>query len=160
MFLEWQNGLPGRVINGLPWEHQGYKARIDGHEKTQRNLSKGWPPYPNENEKDQMRNEYSKLRATLERVVQDVVLNGVVERYRDWIKVGLLKEVVGLEHSEYITFDKLYRRCCDVVPAHDPASAKAAPVPSAIELGNDIITLNEIINAVLTRRRERAKVTI
>ena len=83
MFLEWQNGSPGCVNDGLPWEHQGCKARFDFHEKAQRRLAKAWPPYPGEKEKSQMRIEYSELRATLERVIQDVVFNGVVKRYRD-----------------------------------------------------------------------------
>jgi energy-coupling factor transporter ATP-binding protein EcfA2 len=153
MFLEWQNGTPGCVNDGLPWEHQGYKARVDYHEKAQRRLATAWPPYPGEKEKTQMRIEYSELRATLERVIQDVVFNGVVKRYRDWIKVDSLKDVVGFDHSEYIAIEKLHKRCCDVVLAHDPSSAKTLTVPTAIELGNDILALKGIINAVLARRK-------
>jgi len=153
MFLEWQNGSPGCVSDGLPWEHQGYKARVDFHEKAQRRLAKAWPPYPSEKEKTQMQIEYSELRATLERVIQDVVFNGVVKRYRDWIKVDSLKEVVGFDHSEYVAIEKLHKRCCDVVLAHDPSSARAAPVPAAVDLGNDILALKAIIDAVLARRK-------
>ena len=153
MFLEWQDGSPGCVNDGLPWEHQGYKARIDAHEKAQRRLSKDWSHYPGESEKKQMRIEYSELRATLERVIQDVVFNGVVKRYRDWIKVDLLEEVVGFDHSEYEAIRNLHKRCCEVVSAHDPASAKAAPVPTAIDLGNDIAVLKGIVNAIRARRK-------
>jgi hypothetical protein len=41
------------------------------------------------------------MRATIERIIQDVVLNGVVVRYRDWIRVPKLSEVVGFEKAEW-----------------------------------------------------------
>ena len=154
MFLEWREDIPGCVSDGLPWEHQSYKARIDAHEKVQRCLSKSWPHYPGEAKASQMREEYNKLRATLERVIQDVVFNGVVKRYRDWIKVDRLSDVVGFRDSEFQDIKKLHKRCCDVVSSHDPVSAKATSVPSAIDLGHDIATLKDIITKIKDRRRQ------
>ena len=152
MFLEWQGSSPGCVNEGLPWDHQGYKARINALEQAQSKLAKGWPPYPGEKESDQMRKQYDRLRATLERVIQDVVFNGVVRRYRDWIRVDSLEEVVGFDRTEYEAIKKLHKRSCDIVPAHDPASAKAAPVPTATDLGNDIKALKAIVEAIKVRR--------
>lgn len=152
MFLEWQGSSPGCVNDGLPWDHQGYKARINALEQAQSKLAKGWPPYPGEKESNQMRKQYDRLRATLERVIQDVVFNGVVKRYRDWIRMDSLKEVVGFDHTEYEAIEKLHKRSCDVVSAHDPASAKAAPVPTATDLGNDIEALKAIVEAIKNRR--------
>lgn len=107
-FLEWQSGSPGCVNEGLPWGHQGYKARINALEQAQSKLAKAWPPYPGETEIAAMRHEYDRLRATLERVIQDVVFNGVIKRYRDWIKVDSLKDVVGFDHAEYEAIAKLH----------------------------------------------------
>jgi len=152
MFLEWQGSSPGCVNEGLPWDHQGYKARINALEQAQSKLAKGWPPYPGEKESDQMRKQYDRLRATLERVIQDVVFNGVVRRYRDWIRVDSLEEVVGFDRTEYEAIEKLHKRSCDIVSAHDPASAKAAPVPTATDLGNDIEALKAIVEAIKIRR--------
>lgn len=155
MFLEWRGNCPGYVCDGLPWDHQGYKARIDKLEKDQRKLEKTWPPYPGEEESNQMRHQYDRLRATLERVVQDVVFNGVVKRYRDWIRMDSLAEVVGFEQSEYEAIDRLYKRCCDVVTAHDPASAKDASVPTAVTLGTDIEALKTVVETIKQRRKNR-----
>ena len=155
MFLEWRGNCPGYVCDGLPWDHQGYKARIDKLEKDQRKLEKSWPPYPGEEESNQMRHQYDRLRATLERVVQDVVFNGVVKRYRDWIRVDSLAEVVGFEQSEYEAIDRLHKRCCDVVTAHDPASAKDASVPTAVTLGTDIEALKTVVETIKQRRKSR-----
>ncbi|MBO2604353.1 AAA family ATPase [Shewanella algae] len=152
-FLEWRGGAPGCVNDGLPWDHQGYKARINALEQAQSKLAKTWPAYPNEKEIGDMRHQYDRLRATLERVIQDVVFNGVVKRYRDWIRVDSLEEVVGFSRLEYEAIEKLHKRSCDVVTAHDPSSAKAAAVPSAADLGNDIVALKAIVEAIQNRRK-------
>ncbi|MAM87510.1 MAG: hypothetical protein CME36_09420 [unclassified Hahellaceae] len=152
-FLEWQGGAPGSVNAGLPWDHQGYKARINSLEQAQSKLAKTWPVYPGEAETNAMRQEYDRLRATLERVIQDVVFNGVIKRYRDWIRVDSLEDVVGFDRKEYEAIDKLHKRSCDVVTAHDPSSAKAAAVPTATDLGNDISDLKIIIETIIARRK-------
>lgn len=157
-FLEWQGGVPGCVNDGLPWDHQGYKARINALEQAQSKLDKSWPAYPGEKETGEMRREYDRLRATLERVIQDVVFNGVVKRYRDWIRVDSLEGVVGFDRPEYEAIEKLHKRSCDVVTAHDPSSAKAAPVPSAKDLGKDIAALKNIVE-MIQNRRKAAKAT-
>ncbi len=100
-----------------------------------------------------MRHQYDYLRATIERVIQDVVFNGVVKRYRDWIRVDSLEDVVGFEKSEYDVIARLHKRCCDVVDAHYPASAKNAPVPTAQEFGMDIDALKKVIQSIKTRRK-------
>jgi energy-coupling factor transporter ATP-binding protein EcfA2 len=153
-FLEWKDNNPGYVSDGLPWEHQGYKERIDALEKAQRAFVKmPWPAYPGQAESSKMRHQYGQLRATIERVIQDVVFNGVVKRYRDWIRVDSLAEVVGFEASEHDEIERLHKRCCDVVDAHDPSSAKNAPVPSAQDFGRDIEALRNVISAIKARRK-------
>lgn len=151
-FLEWRGGFPGCVNSGLPWDHQGYKARINALEQAQSKLAKAWPAYPGENEISEMRHQYDRLRATLERVIQDVVFNGVVKRYRDWIRVDSLEDVVGFDRAEYEAIEKLHKRSCDVVTAHDQSSAKAATIPTATDLGNDIAALKAIVETIKNRR--------
>lgn len=151
-FLEWRGGFPGCVNSGLPWDHQGYKARINALEQAQSKLAKTWPAYPSEKEISEMRHQYDRLRATLERIIQDVVFNGVVKRYRDWIRVDSLEDVVGFDRAEYEAIKKLHKRSCDVVTAHDQSSAKAATIPSATDLGNDIATLKAIVETIKNRR--------
>jgi energy-coupling factor transporter ATP-binding protein EcfA2 len=152
-FLEWRGGAPGCVNSGLPWDHQGYKARMNALEQAQNKLAKAWPAYPSEEEIGEIRHQYDLLRATLERVIQDVVFNGVVKRYRDWIRVDSLEDVVGFNRPEYEAIEKLHKRSCDVVTAHDPSSAKAAAVPSARDLGDDITALKAIVDTIQDRRK-------
>lgn len=153
--LTWNGGKPGHVLEGLPWEHQGYKERINKIEQRQKKLEKlPWPAYPNEQQADSMRFTYSHLRSAIERVVQDVVFCGVVKRYRDWIKMDGLEDVVGFEKSEQTEIARLHKQCCDVTEAHDPSSAKAAAVPTAAQLGQDIEDLKKVVGAIQTRRKK------
>jgi len=154
--MEWRDCRPGHVSEGLPWEHQKYTERIDSLEKAQKALEKlPWPAYPNQDESSKMRQQYDRLRATIERVIEDVVFNGVVKRYRDWINVRLLGDVVGFDPTEFSAIERLHKRCCDVVEAHDPASPKNAPVPSAADLGKDMEALKNVIESIKTRRHKK-----
>lgn len=157
--LEWQGNHSGNVIEGLPWEHQKCKERIKFHEQAQKDFAAiPWPAYPGKTECEAMRHEYSRLRATIERVVEEFVLNGVVERFSDWIQVGRLKEVVGFNTTEHSELSRLHKRCHRVVDAHDPASNMISPVPTATELEADLAALNKLI-ADIKRRRKPAKTT-
>jgi hypothetical protein len=157
--LEWDEGYAGKLEPGLPWQHQSYKDRINKMQHAQGKLSKGWPPYPNDKQSAAMRSQYNRLRATIERVIQDVVFNGVVKRYRDWIRVDRLSEVVGFTDSEYREIARLHKKCCEVVDAHDPSSGKNAPVPTAVDLGIDIGALVAVTDAIQARRKAKATVS-
>lgn len=154
--LEWLNNRPGNVSEGLPWEHERYKDRIDKLEKSQKILDKNWPAYPNAEERSKIAQQYNRLRATIERVIQDVVFNAVVQRYRDYINVKNLADVVGFAESEHKEIYRLYQACCDVVDAHDPSSAKNASLPDTKQLGKDIADLRNVIDNIKIRRKKPA----
>ena len=153
-FLEWKGQYAGNVCDGLPWGHSSYKERIDALEKMHKNLvKKPWPQYPNEEDAADMLKAYDRMRAAIERVIQDVVFNGVVRRYRDWINIGSLKGVVGFDDAECDEINRLYQRCNDLVDAHDPSSAKNISVPTVTELGKDIEDLKSVIETIQNRRK-------
>lgn len=144
----------GIVTPGLPWVHKSFGDRIDALEKAQKAFEKlPWRADPSEELAGQITRQYSLLRATIERVVQDHLLNGTVQRFRDYIEVKRLAEVVGLQQSEVDELFRLNQRCHDVVEAHDPASAKDDPPPTPDELKQDIADLRALVDAVKARRK-------
>lgn len=152
--LEWKKDRPGHVIEGLPWEHQDYSDRIKCHEKTQKDFANlPWPAYPGQAESAAMRHEYDLLRATIEKVVEEVVFNGVIVRFSDWIQVGKLNDVVGFNSNEHSDISRLHKHCHKVVDAHDPSSVLNAPVPTAHDLGEDIAALKKFIEDIKARRK-------
>lgn len=154
-FLETNGGYHGNVSQGLPWDHKSYKERIDSLEKAQKKFEKlPWPADPSEELSRKMIHQYSFLRATIERVVQDFVLNATVQRFRDYIEVKNLERVVGLEKDEVEEIARIYQRCHDLVDAHDPSSAKDDPPPTPDELKKDIDDLKSLIQKIKDRRNQ------
>ncbi len=153
-FLERVVKHTGVIQEGLPWDHKSYKAQIDCLEKKQKRFEKlPWPADPHEALSREMIQQYSFLRATVERVVQDFVLNGTVKRFEDYIHVKNLKLVVGLEEVEVTEICRLYTRCHGIVEAHDRASVKDDPTPTAVEFGKDIEALKTVIQTIRNRRK-------
>ena len=151
--LEWINGRPGHVSEGLPWEHKTFLDRLDKHEKAQKALAKNWPTYPNEEDRGKVRQEYSRLRATIERGIEEIVLNRVVQRYQDEIRFKQLRGVVGFTEDEFQQIERLHKACCNVTEAHDPSSVKNAPVPAPVQLGEDIAALRAVVDKIKARRK-------
>jgi len=152
MYLDRQGEFTGCIFDGLPWGHQDYKERLSSLENDQQALSSRWSPYPSEDNIAELRQLYSQLRATIERVIQDVIFNGVVKRYRDWVRVNMLEAVVGFSQTEHDIINGLYKRCCDVVESHDPSSDRGISIPSAADLGTDIQQLRQLISDIRQRR--------
>ncbi len=156
--LEWIGDTPGMVQEGLPWEHKSVTDRIEKHLKKQRVLLEKWSPHPNDSLSNSMRNEYSLLRATIERVVQDCVLNGTVQRYNDWIKVHNLEKVIDFKRDEYEKIICLYNRCSSICDAHDPSSGRNSSPPLPRELKEDLDALNAVIDVIKRRQRSKANI--
>ena len=142
----------GLVREGLPWVHKSFNDRIDKHYKTQRNLLRGWVPYSNDDLSNSMRSEYSRLRATIERVIQDCVFNGTVQRYNDWIKIHHLKKAIGFTLAEHDEIVRLYQKCCDICDAHDPSSGRNLSVPSPQDLKKDLDALVVVVDTIKGRQ--------
>ena len=155
--LQWEGSSSGKVFEGLPWHLKTIKDRLDVLNKHQSELAKIWPIYPNEEQSGQMRRQYSFIRATVERLIQDIVFNGVVVRYRDWIKVGNLSEVVGFDSKEADEIARIHKKCCDVIEAHDPSSGKDGPVPTAKNLSEDLIALETLYKSIQLRKNTAKK---
>ena len=151
--LEWSNDTPGHVHEGLPWEHQGYSARLNMLKQNHKQIEKDWQVYPGQEQRKGMRQQYDDMRATIERAISDVVLNDVIKPYRGYIQAGKLDEVGKLTEDQCIEIKTLYNRCGDIISAHDPSSAKDASVPTPTDLGNDIIALEAVIQAIKDARK-------
>jgi len=149
--LSWSGSNSGKVQGGLPWDHMKLTARLDKLKQFHAELRRIWAPYPDELLIQHMRERYSNLRATVERLIEDKVFNGVVERYRDWIKVGNLSKVVGFTDTEFDAINRLYKKCCEITEAHDASSAKNASIPTPEEFGEDINEFERLMGLLKAR---------
>ncbi|MCX5831725.1 MAG: AAA family ATPase [Deltaproteobacteria bacterium] len=151
-YLEWNSGRPGQCIKGLPWDWKSADDRFDKLEKEQRAIAKDWNHAPNEDNIQSIRQAYSWLRATLERIVEKEILADVVFRYRSYIDVKKLDRVVGFQESECKELQRLVKRCNDVTEAHDPAGKHAA-VPSPDDFKAEIDATKQLVKQIRNRRK-------
>ena len=151
--LEWNGEIPGQCQNGLPWDCKSPEDRLDKLDKQRGVLARNWGPQPNEDNVRAMRDAYSWLRATLERMVESMVFADVVFRFRSYIKMNKLKQVVGFSDSECDEILRLHKRCCEVTDAHDTASGKQSNGPFPDDLKQDLASASAVLVAIRLRRK-------
>jgi hypothetical protein len=132
-------------------------CRLATLQQEQQRIAKNWNPMPSEENIAAMGDIYGKFRATLEKIVQDVVLAGVVARYRSWIKIEELEDVVGFSDPEYKEIRRLDKRASDNLTGHDKPAGKQQQVPDPKELKADIDALFALVEAVKARKAAMKK---
>jgi len=143
----------GIVNEGLPWHHTGYRSRLDALEKLAREFARGEERMDNVQAERASREIYGKLRQVIERVVEDVVLGGVLRRYNDYVRVPNIQDVVGLTAEDCNPLIRLYQIAGDILDGHDKASARQFAAPTAAETQRHIDALGAAIAAIKDRRR-------
>lgn len=153
-FLEWNSGKPGYVQDGLPWDCKSPQDRVDRLEKLQKKIEKTWNPNPSEKNTSETAKAYSWLRATIERIVENVVFSGVVLRFKTYINLKNLESVIGFNKNECAELQRLFKKCCDVTDAHDKAQGKQSPVPAPEELLKDINDTKALLVSIRNRKMQ------
>jgi len=152
-----QGSGAGVCASELPWVAMEVKGKI-GYLKNQQveaeKLSK---------EGDQDAYEYKAkylyglLREAWERAVEEVLLNGLVERYRPSVQTQRLAKLSDITDADCQTVDIAMTKCSTWLPGHDQAAAARAPVPTATELKTDIEALETWVKSVRKRREKTTK---
>lgn len=133
----------GIVNKDLPWTAATIRDRIDKLEKSARDAKRLFEANDDEGYKLAATSVYSKLRATWERALEDIVFANVIMRHRDYINIKGLNRVAALEEEDVQTFQRGFKKCCDFVDAHDPSRGHDPEPPEPDELMNDIQILKD-----------------
>ena len=95
---------------------------------------------------------YGLLRETWERAVEEVLLEGVVERYRHSVETQRAKHLSDITDSDCNTLEAAMTKCSQWLPGHDQAPAENLPVPDPRELKQDIDALETWVQSIRKRR--------
>jgi energy-coupling factor transporter ATP-binding protein EcfA2 len=115
----------GYVSDELPWKAQKTLHRIDGLEKSARATQNDFDAHNDEKYEQAIYEVYDKLRATVERAVEEWFFRGMVVRYRDYIDLGELHVITGITLVHCERAQRLFKRCCEMTPSHDRAMARS-----------------------------------
>ncbi len=100
---------------------------------------------------------YGLLREAWERALEEVLLGGVVERYRPSIQTQQVAQIADITPEDCKTVETAMTKCSKWLPGHDQAAAARAPVPGTAELKADIEALDNWVTAIRKRRKKPAE---
>jgi len=143
----------GIVESGLPWDARSVASRIDTLEKDTRAAQTLYDNHEDEAFKAKVEGVYGRLRATIEKVVEDQIFCRVVVRHRDYINLKDLPKTVAVTAKHCERIKNLFSRCCDITDAHHRSPARGFSVPSPADVLKDIAELRGIVDDVKTEQR-------
>lgn len=95
---------------------------------------------------------YGHLRQAWERAVEEVLLNGIVERYRKSVETQRAKYLGDISQDDCTALENGMTKCSKWEGGHDHAAAEGANFPDPAEIEQDIKTLEEWVKAIRKRR--------
>ncbi|NOT18093.1 MAG: AAA family ATPase [Sulfuriferula sp.] len=153
--LEWNDGAPGRYVEGLPWDSKKPLDCLTELEKSQAIISAKWNPQPNGANIEAMRHGYSRLRSTLERVVEVELLDGIVCRFESQINAGRVKSLIGITQAECDEVKRLLNKCHQITDAHAPSTSA---IPDPTEFMQDITNARQLVADIKKRKKQNQAV--
>jgi len=95
---------------------------------------------------------YGLLREAWERALEEVLLGGIVERYRPGVQTQQIAQIADISAEDCGAVETAMTKCSTWLPGHDKAAAARAPVPAPAELKADIEALASWVAAIRKRR--------
>ena len=100
---------------------------------------------------------YGLLREAWERALEEILLAGIVERFRSSVKTQHIDTLADISSDDCSTVDAAMTKCSKWLPGHDQAAAARAPVPEPSVLKADIEALGEWVSRIRRRRCKKGK---
>jgi hypothetical protein len=95
---------------------------------------------------------YGLLREAWERALEEVLLGGIVERFRPGVQTQHVATIADITSEDCRALDAAMTKCSRLLPGHDQAAAARAPIPDPMELREDIEELENWVAAIRKRR--------
>ena len=97
-------------------------------------------------------NIYRFLRQAWERAVEEVLLNGTVERYRKSIETNRAKCLGDIKEQDCTELEAVMTKCSKWEGGHDHAAAEGSPFPPPEDIETDITVLDDWVKQIRKRR--------
>lgn len=143
----------GVCVEELPWVAMRVKDKIRYLKKQAQSADKLHRNGEIDAYEVQAKHLYGLLREAWERALEEVLLNGLVERYRPSVQTQRLAKITDISDADCKAVDTAMTKCSTWLTGHDQAAAARAPVPGSDELKNDIEALDTWVKAINKRRQ-------
>ena len=142
----------GICSTDLPWIAMNVKDRIGKLRERWQAAEKTFRTSGAEAYERDARDIYGLLREAWEQAVSEVLLNGVVERYRHSIETQRVRHLHDISEQDCTAVFNAMTECSRWIRGHDQPLADAAPFPQPSELQKHIQELDDWVRAVNKRR--------
>ena len=143
----------GVCAEELPWVGTGARRRVGYlnklHQAAEKLHRQG---HQHAYEKDAV-DIYGYLRAAWERALEEVLLGGVVERFRATVQTRQVAMLADITPEDCRVVSSAMTKCSRWIRGHDEAPAARTPVPDPAELKIDIDKLDDFLSVIRRRRK-------
>ena len=127
----------------MPWKSQKVADHIDRLEKVARAAKLLDDKYQESGYEAATAGMYDQLRALWDRGVADVAFSHVVMRHRDYVNAKDPGKPSAHTEAGCDAYAAGFKKCCDVVNAHDSSGGRNAAPPPPADLFQDVQTLKD-----------------
>jgi len=142
----------GLIANNPPWDALPVGKRIGSLKDAYQKLEKIERTETEEIYKERAKNLYGKLRETWERFIEEVFLNGAIQRFGRGIQTKALSKIVDLTDDDYKIVDINMSKCSTYFTGHDTAGTLIEEMPDSDEFLADLTILEDYIKTIRKRR--------
>jgi hypothetical protein len=142
----------GVCMDELPWAAMVVKKRIRHVRNEWQSADKLYRDGHQDQYEKEAKNLYGLLREAWERGLEEVLLGGVVERFRPGVQTQQIIAIADITEEDCKAVEKGMSKCSAWLRGHDHSAAAPAPVPKPAELKADIDELEAWAKAINTRR--------
>lgn len=143
----------GLIASNPPWDALPVGKRIGLLKNEYQQLEKIERTETEEVYKERAKYLYGKLRETWERFVEEVFLNGAIQRFGRAIQTQRLSKIVDLTDEDYKLVDTNMSKCSTYFAGHDTAGTLIEEMPDSTEFLADL-TILENYTAEIRKRRK------
>lgn len=142
----------GVCVEELPWFAMPVKKKI-GHLKNEwQNADKLFRDGNQAAYEKDAAHLYGLLRSAWERALEEVLLGGLIERFRVNVQTQQIENIADITLEECRTLDAAMTKCSRWIAGHDQAAAARAPMPEPSQLKADIDLLENWVQVIHKRR--------
>ena len=142
----------GVCVEELPWLAMAVRKRIGYIRKEWQGAEKLFRDGKQEPYEKEAKNLYGLLREAWERGVEEVLLGGVVERFRPGVQTQQITAIADITPEDCKAVEKGMSKCSTWLRGHDTSAAAPTPVPKPTELKTDIDDLDNLMKTINKRR--------
>lgn len=143
----------GIIAKNPPWDALSVGKRIGILKSAHQQLDKIERTETEEAYKERAKTLYGKLRETWERFIEEVFLNGAIQRFGRAIQTQRLSKVIDLTAADYSLVDSNMSKCSTYFTGHDTAGILIEEMPDSAEFLSDVKALEDYIKEIRDRRR-------